>query len=112
MRKKFEKRVLRSGKALFLATSLTLLFTMPDYAAGSGASIVTNGFNQIYTIIAALVSSIGTLLLLWGLFEWAQSLNTQDGGAQSMAFKRIASGLVATLGPKLVPIINSSIGKA
>ena len=44
------------------------------------------------------------------MFEWAQSLNVQDGGAQSVAFKRIAAGLVATLGPQLIPILTSQIG--
>ena len=41
---------------------------------------------------------------------WAQSMNSQDGGAQSMAFKRIAGGLVAVITPQLIPVITSSVG--
>lgn len=86
---------------------------MPVFAAGmDAAAIINSGFDPIYEIIAAIVSAIGQLYLLWGLFEWAQSLNTQDGGAQSMAFKRVASGLVAVLGPQLVPIITAAISTA
>jgi hypothetical protein len=48
--------------------------------------------------------------LLWGVFEWAQSLNTQDGGAQSAAFKRIGSGIVATVAPQIIPLINGGGG--
>lgn len=100
------------GKAAMLAALFTMLFCLPVYAtAGDGAAIINTGFDAIYTIIAAIVSSIGALFLLWGLFEWAQALNTQDGGAQSMAFKRIASGLVATLGPQLIPVITSAMGR-
>jgi hypothetical protein len=110
MRKKLKKSLIESAKLMLSAMALTLLFYLPVFAAGGdGAAIVKNGFNVIYTIIAAVVSSIGTLFLLWGLFEWAQSLNSQDGGAQSIAFKRVGSGLVATLGPQLIPIISNAI---
>ena len=58
---------------------------------------------------AVPVSSIGQLLLLWGVFEWATALNSQDGTMQSMAFKRIASGLVACLAPQIVTVISASL---
>ena len=90
---------------------LSFLFTitccMPVFAVGE--EIIQTGFDVIYSIIAAVVSSIGALLLLWGCFEWAQSLNTQDGAAQSMAFKRIAAGLIAILVPQLIRIIQNAI---
>mgnify|MGYP000093211731 CR=1 FL=1 len=72
-------------------------------------SQITNGFDAIYQVIAAIVSSIGSIFLLWGLFEWAQSLNAQDGGAQSIAFKRIGSGLVATLAPQIIAVIRTGL---
>ena len=72
-------------------------------------SQITGGFDAIYQVIAAIVSSTGTIFLLWGLFEWAQSLNTQDGGAQSIAFKRIGSGLVATLAPQIIAVIRTGL---
>ena len=72
-------------------------------------SQITNGFDAVYQMIAAIVSAIGSIFLLWGLFEWAQSLNTQDGGAQSIAFKRIGSGLVATLAPQIITVIRTGL---
>lgn len=78
----------------------------------NATDIVTRGFNVIYDIISAIVQSVGALLLLWGLFEWAQALNTQDGGSQSMAFKRVASGLVALIAPQLIPLIRNAVGGA
>ena len=79
-------------------------------AAGNvDTSQITNGFDAIYQVIAAIVSAIGSIFLLWGLFEWAQSLNTQDGGAQSIAFKRIGSGLIATLAPQIIMVIRTGL---
>ena len=109
-RKKIEQTTRFFTLALLVAVTAVLMCQTPVYAAPSGETIISDAFDVIYGLIAAVVSSIGTILLLWGVFEWAQSLNVQDGGAQGMAFKRIAAGLVATIGPQLIPIITASIG--
>lgn len=86
------KKEWRWHVAQFGVGCLLLFFAVnvPVLAAGNvDTSQITNGFDAIYQVIAAIVSAIGSIFLLWGLFEWAQSLNTQDGGAQSIAFKRI-----------------------
>ena len=77
----------------------------PVFATGNTGAITTS-FKSIYNIIAAIVTSIGQLYLLWGVFEWATSLNSQDGTAQSMAFKRIAAGLVACMAPTIISMIT------
>ena len=86
-----------------------LLFFAGNVPVFADTSQITGGFDAIYQVIAAIVSSTGTIFLLWGLFEWAQSLNTQDGGAQSIAFKRIGSGLVATLAPQIIAVIRTGL---
>lgn len=98
--------------ALMMVMLCTMSCQFPVCAAGNPGEIVSNAFNVIYQIVAAVVSSIGVLVILWGLFEWGQSMNTQDGGAQGMAFKRIGGGLVMAIGPQLLPLITSSIGVA
>lgn len=98
--------------AQFGVGCLLLFFAVnvPVLAAGNvDTSQITNGFDAVYQIIAAIVSATGSIFLLWGLFEWAQSLNTQDGGAQSIAFKRIGSGLVATLAPQIIAVIRTGL---
>lgn len=102
-----KKLLYMSGLSLLLIAA----YSIPVFAApGDGTEIISSGFDVIYKIIAAIISSLGSIYLLWGVFEWTQSLNTQDGAAQSMAFKRIASGLVAIIAPQLIPIIQNSIG--
>ena len=90
MREKGVRTVKRAVPAFFTAYCYFSMY-VPVYAA------------------AAIVSSIGQLLLLWGVFEWATALNSQDGTMQSMAFKRIASGLVACLAPQIVTVISASL---
>ena len=105
MREKGVRTVKRAVPAFFTAYCYFSMY-VPVYAAkATGTSVITSGFNSLYEI----VSSIGQLLLLWGVFEWATALNSQDGTMQSMAFKRIASGLVACLAPQIVTVISASL---
>lgn len=116
MRKKLmkldrKKLVTLMTLSLMLSAVFVLQLGFPVLAVETdGNTVIKTGFNTIYGLIAAIVSSIGSLYLLWGVFEWAQSMNSQDGGAQSMAFKRIAGGLVAVITPQLIPVITSSVG--
>lgn len=112
IQKKDSREFWKKQKKLFLfltVLALTGASQMTAFAAGANG-VIQSGFNAVYQIIAAIVSSIGSLFLLWGVFEWAQSLNTQDGGAQSVAFKRIGSGIVATVAPQIIPLINGGGG--
>ena len=116
MRKKLikldrKKLVTMMTLSFMLSAVFVLQIGFPVLAAeNDGSTVIQTGFNTIYGLIAAIVSSIGSLYLLWGVLEWAQSMNSQDGGAQSMAFKRIAGGLVAVITPQLIPVITSSVG--
>jgi len=101
-----------SARAILVGTGFALLcllfavfMPVPVFAAGNTGAITTS-FKSIYNIIAAIVTSIGQLYLLWGVFEWATSLNSQDGVSQSMAFKRIAAGLVACMAPTIISMIS------
>jgi len=112
IQKKDSREFWKKQKKLFLfltVLALTGASQMTAFAAGANG-VIQSGFNAVYQIIAAIVSSIGSPFLLWGVFEWAQSLNTQDGGAQSAAFKRIGSGIVATVAPQIIPLINGGGG--
>lgn len=80
----------------------------PVYAATTGNAIITNGFANLQNIVTAFVSSIGSIVVLWGLFEWGNSVQSQDGMMQTQAFKRIGGGLVMTLGPQLLPLLLGS----
>ena len=103
-----EKRetVLRLGILLAVLSCLLAACSPFPVLAAPNTGAISNSFKSIYNIIAAIVTSIGQLYLLWGVFEWATSLNSQDGTAQSMAFKRIAAGLVACMAPTIISMIS------
>ena len=73
-------------------------------AAGAAGGTIASGFTNLLDIVKSLVSSIGTIVLLWGFFEWGTSMQSQDGVMQSSAFKRIGGGLVMVLAPQLISV--------
>lgn len=106
-----EKKQMIWDKAFLYLFLLTSMLNMPVTAEAadkkdSQTGSISSAFNSIYQIISAIVTSIGQLYLLWGVFEWATALNSQDGSAQSMAFKRIAAGLVACMAPTIISMIK------
>ena len=106
MRKRKKNQYQTWGKTGMLVGLLAFSCCFPVNAAAT--SSITSAFDSIYDIIAAIVSSIGQLYLLWGVFEWATALNSTDGSMQYMAFKRIAAGLVACLAPQIIKLIKIS----
>ena len=98
------------GKALPAGAAAMLmlaLMAVPVFAAGEGAAVIETGFATLLDIVKALVSAIGTIVLLWGLFEWGTSLQSPNGAEQSSAFKRIGGGLVMILAPQLISLFIS-----
>ncbi len=102
------KNIKMAGQAALAIMCLCLYVASPVYAA-TNTGVIKTGFGVVYDIIAAIISSVGQLYLLWGVFEWATALNSQDGTMQSMAFKRIAAGLVACLTPQLIPLVTAGM---
>lgn len=97
---KYRKMKGYSACSCLAAATVMMVATVPVYAAG--ADTVTSGFNTLFDIVSALVSAIGSIILLWGFFEWGTALQSQDGVMQSNAFKRIGGGLIMVLAPQLI----------
>ncbi len=108
---KEQRKKLQQILFMIIGSAFLLAFHICCPVNATSTAGISTAFNVVYEIIAAIISSIGQILLLWGVFEWASALNSQDGTMQSMAFKRIAAGLVACLTPQLIPIIMGGIGK-
>ncbi len=95
----------RAVKCLALCLLLTAGTQMCVCAAGT-ADTITAGIRNLQNIVAAFVSAVGTIVVLWGIFEWGNAMQSQDGMMQAQAFKRIGGGIVMTMGPQLLPLIT------
>lgn len=107
-KKEQSRRILAFMLIVGLSTLMSLGFVTPVFAADSGATLVTNSFSTLISIVTALVSSIGSIVLLWGFFEWGTAMQSQEGVMQANAFKRIGGGLVMVIAPQLVAAFTAA----
>lgn len=95
-------------KAVFFLTAaffLTAVWAVPVLANNANVQIITNKFDIVKEIMAAVVTGIGILVTLWGIAEFGNALQTQEGGALSQALKRIGGGLVMILATQLLALL-------
>lgn len=70
--------------------------------AGEGAQLVSDTVGKVYDIMAAFVSSVGAIIVLWMLFEMGMAVQSQEGTMQANGIKRVGGGLVMVLAPQLI----------
>lgn len=106
------KKTMMCAKTMFALSMAAFNITMlvnPVFAQSTdGSELVTNSLALLFSIVAAFISSFGGLQVLWGVFEWGNATNTQDGMMQSMSIRRIGGGLVQTIAPQIVTALIGS----
>ena len=68
----------------------------------TGAQLVSNSVGKVYDILAAFVSSVGSIIVLWMLFEMGMAVQSQEGTMQANGIKRVGGGLIMVLAPQLI----------
>ena len=102
------KRIKTIVPSVVLAALFAIIMCMSAFATGTtnealnADQIIGNKFDVFYSIVAAIVSAIGSIITLWGICEWGIAFQGQDGTSQAHAFKRIAGGMVMLLAPQLM----------
>ena len=67
-----------------------------------GAQLVSDTVGKVYDIMAAFVSSVGAIIVLWMLFEMGMAVQSQEGTMQANGIKKVGGGLVMVLAPQLI----------
>lgn len=104
MKKRIAKIKERIATSIYALTG-TLLQTAPiisNAAANAGAQAVNQTMGNFQAMIVALISSFGSIILLWGVFEFGTAIQSPNGTEQTQGFKRIVGGLVMTIAPSIV----------
>lgn len=70
--------------------------------ASEGAQLVNDSIGKVYDIMAAFVSSVGSIIVLWMLFEMGLAVQSQEGTMQANGIKKVGGGLVMVLAPQLI----------
>lgn len=98
MKNKKAKNVLTVLVAVYavLATQAIVL--------ASGNTAISGPLNNLRTIVTDLVTGIGAIVTLYGIFEFGNAQQSQDGAMKSFAIQRIAGGLIMVVAPQLLQL--------
>lgn len=86
-----------------------LFLSIPDGRdAGTGCSHrqhpISGPLNTLLTIVTDLVTGIGSIITIYGIFEFGNAQQSQDGAAKSFAIQRISGGLIMVIAPQLLQL--------
>lgn len=56
--------------------------------AGEGAALVSNTVGKVYDIMAAFVSSVGSIIVLWMVLRWGLQYSLRKVQCRQMALKK------------------------
>ena len=60
--------------------------------------------NTLLSLVADVVTRIGAIITLYGIFEFGNAQQSQDGAAKSFAIQRITGGLIMVVAPQLLQL--------
>lgn len=92
-------------KTFFSMFILTILMTCTPVYATEAANVVTAKFTAFQNLLGGIISSIGSIITLWGISEWGIAFQGSEGTMQANAFKRIGGGFVMAMAPQILTAI-------
>ena len=96
-------RVLKA--CMFALVIATLCSTYSPVYAANAAGVVTGKFTAFQDLLGGIISSIGSIITLWGISEWGIAFQGSEGTMQANAFKRIGGGFVMAMAPQILAAI-------
>lgn len=89
-------------RSFYLAMLVLAMYcnTYPAYATDATTAL-TGKFDIFYSLVSTVIQSIGGIILVWGAFEFGNSMQQQEGGATTRALQRVGGGLVMLVAPAI-----------
>lgn len=101
---KTRKTYLKAAAFLGMLFYFILEMALPVFAASAGGSAISAPLNTLLTMVTDVVTGIGGIITLYGIFEFGNAQQTQDGAAKSFAIQRITGGLIMVVSPQLLQL--------
>ena len=91
--------------SLFAMIFATVMISCAPVYAADAAGVVTGKFTAFQNLLGGIISSIGSIITLWGISEWGIAFQGSEGTMQANAFKRIGGGFVMAMAPQILSAI-------
>lgn len=92
--------VARKSYCLAMLVFTVYLNALPVFASDATGAL-TGKFDIFSDLVSVVVQAIGSVILIWGAFEFGNSMQQQEGGATTRALQRVGGGLVMIVAPTI-----------
>lgn len=92
-------------KAAYLLSGFSILFMSVCVQVGATSS-VTGPINKIKDLVLDIVTAIGAIVLIWGIFDFASGYQHHDSSQQTQSMKKIVAGLIMAAAGKIIPMLT------
>lgn len=96
----------KSKTKMIVAMLVYALFSLNviTMASSTGTTAISAPLGTLLNIVTDLVTGIGAIITLYGIFEFGNAQQSQDGSAKAYAIQRITGGLVMVVAPQLLQL--------
>lgn len=91
--------------SMFALVFATVVVSGSSVYAADASGVVTGKFSSFQNLLGGIISSIGSIITLWGISEWGIAFQGSEGTMQANAFKRIGGGFVMAMAPQILAAI-------
>lgn len=95
-----------AAEAGMILAMIMMAFPMNVFAAGEE---VVAGINSLEGLLANIVTAIGTIIILWGIFELGTAQQSHDPAQTPLAIKRITGGLIMFFAPQILILLKQGV---
>ena len=95
------KKLLKTRRIAILAT----IFTLSAATTALAATDPVSAINNLFTLISTIITAIGAIVILYGVFQLGTAHNQNDAGAKNAALSSIVGGAIMAFAPWVVTYI-------
>jgi len=87
-----------------LAGAAAAYCMLPTTVFASGA--VTSKINNITDLVSGIITAAGTIVLFWGVFDFAMAYQQHDSSQQTQSLKKVVAGIIMAVAPTIVNLLK------
>lgn len=96
-------------RTVTLIVTVLLIFTVtiiPVFAEGDG---VTDSLTKFNNLMFSIVRLLGIAACIWGIVEFAMSMQSHDGGQKTRGITIFAAGLIVVFAKEILTFLGVSL---
>lgn len=89
-----------------LALTVVCAFGIPMACYAAATNEIVSKINNIYSLVLAIISAIGMIALVWGIFDFATAWQQHDSSQLTQGMRKIVAGLLMVCAGTVIGLLT------